>query len=149
MSINAFRTVSTDDAYVNGHVTFVAPRISGQVVRVLVDDNNRVRSGNLLVRTGQAAISSKGRISRKPRSAVAQAQVVAAEAKVRGLAGLAAQPAVRVWRTRWRRPRNQVAVLHAKVAALEAANATLVKTQADYQREAQLLKHQVIAAAAI
>src|SRR4051794_10101451 len=36
----ALTTVSTDDAYVNGHVTFVAPRVSGQVMRVLVDDNN-------------------------------------------------------------------------------------------------------------
>src|SRR5215469_1154897 len=47
--IDAFRTVSTDDAYVNGHVTFVAPRVAGQVVHVLVDDNNRVHKGNLLV----------------------------------------------------------------------------------------------------
>ncbi len=45
----AFTTTSTDDAYVNGHVTFVAPRVPGQVVRVLVDDNNRVRKGDLLV----------------------------------------------------------------------------------------------------
>ena len=43
-------TVSTDDAYVNGHVTFVAPRVGGQVVAVLVDDNNRVHQGDLLVR---------------------------------------------------------------------------------------------------
>ena len=42
-------TVSTDDAYVNGHVTFVAPRVSGQVSRVLVDDNDRVKKGALLV----------------------------------------------------------------------------------------------------
>src|SRR5947207_2119817 len=33
--ISSFDTVSTDDAYVNGHVTFVAPRVSGQVARVL------------------------------------------------------------------------------------------------------------------
>ena len=33
------KTVSTDDAYVNGHVTFVAARVRGQVSRVLVDDN--------------------------------------------------------------------------------------------------------------
>ena len=26
-------TVSTDDAYVNGHVTFVAPRVAGQVMQ--------------------------------------------------------------------------------------------------------------------
>src|ERR1700687_2382646 len=47
--ITAWSTVSTDDAYVNGHVTFVAPRVPGQVARVLVDDNNRVRIGDLLV----------------------------------------------------------------------------------------------------
>jgi membrane fusion protein, multidrug efflux system len=43
-------TVSTDDAYVNGHVTFVAARVKGQVARVLVDDNYRVRKGELLVK---------------------------------------------------------------------------------------------------
>src|SRR5271163_4918445 len=41
-------TVSTDDAFVNGHVTFVAPRVAGQISRVLVDDNNRVHKGDLL-----------------------------------------------------------------------------------------------------
>jgi membrane fusion protein, multidrug efflux system len=41
-------TVSTDDAYVNGHVTFVAARVSGQITRVFVDDNNRVRKGDVL-----------------------------------------------------------------------------------------------------
>ena len=45
----ALNTVSTDDAYVNGHVTFVAPRVAGQVSRVLVDDNYRVKKGDLLV----------------------------------------------------------------------------------------------------
>ena len=42
-------TVSTDDAYVNGHVTYVAPRVAGQVSQVLVDDNDRVSKGDLLV----------------------------------------------------------------------------------------------------
>ena len=45
----ALSTVSTDDAYVSGHVTFVAPRVAGQVAAVLVDDNNRVRKGDVLV----------------------------------------------------------------------------------------------------
>ena len=31
--ITALNTVSTDDAYVNSHVTFVAPRVAGQVAR--------------------------------------------------------------------------------------------------------------------
>src|SRR5580704_3986034 len=47
--IRALNTVSTDDAYVNGYVTFVAPRVIGQVARVLVDDNNRVKKGDVLV----------------------------------------------------------------------------------------------------
>jgi membrane fusion protein (multidrug efflux system) len=51
-------TVSTDDAYVNGHVTFVAARVRGQVSRVLVDDNYRVRRGDLLVE-----LDSKGLVS--------------------------------------------------------------------------------------
>ena len=84
--ITAFRTESTDDAYVNGHVTFVAARVPGQVVRVLVDDNNRVRKGALLVQLwlyqvkvdiAQAALS------------LAQADIVTAQAKVRGLESLA------------------------------------------------------------
>src|ERR1700677_3563076 len=44
----ALNTVSTDDAFVNGHVTFVAPRVAGQISRVVVDDNNRVHKGDLL-----------------------------------------------------------------------------------------------------
>ena len=38
-----------DDAYVNAHVTFVAPRIVETVVSVHVDDNDHVRKGDLLV----------------------------------------------------------------------------------------------------
>ena len=60
-AITAFRTESTDDAYVNGHVTFVAPRVPGQVVRVLVDDNNRVRKGDSARAARQGAVPGQGR----------------------------------------------------------------------------------------
>jgi membrane fusion protein (multidrug efflux system) len=42
-------TVSTDDAYVNGHVTFVAPRVAGQVLRKLnlVFGSHRSKRGGL------------------------------------------------------------------------------------------------------
>jgi len=42
------RKVWTDDAYVTVHYTTVAPRISGQVVSVPVDDNQPVRAGQVL-----------------------------------------------------------------------------------------------------
>jgi len=44
-----FTHESTDDAFIAGHITSVAPRISGQVIAVNVLDNQLVRSNDLLV----------------------------------------------------------------------------------------------------
>ncbi len=33
----SLNTISTDDAYINGHATFLAARVGGQVARVLVE----------------------------------------------------------------------------------------------------------------
>jgi len=140
--VTAFKTVSTDDAYVNGHVTFVAPRVPGQVVRVLVDDNNRVHKGNLLVELDKEPYRVKVDIAQAA-LVVAQADVIEAQAKVRGLAGLARSQRFDLDHA-IEELHNQVANLRAKAAALQAANATLTKTQADYQREQQLLEKQVI-----
>jgi membrane fusion protein (multidrug efflux system) len=41
---------STDDAYVGGNVTSIAPHVSGFVAEVLVTDNQPVRAGQVLVR---------------------------------------------------------------------------------------------------
>jgi membrane fusion protein (multidrug efflux system) len=43
-------TESTNDAYVTADFTLVAPRIAGQISEVLVDDNQQVKAGQLLVR---------------------------------------------------------------------------------------------------
>src|SRR3954462_5508210 len=40
---------TTDDAQVESHVASVSPRVSGQVTRVLVQDNQRVQAGDVLV----------------------------------------------------------------------------------------------------
>ncbi|HEX3798516.1 MAG TPA: HlyD family secretion protein [Verrucomicrobiae bacterium] len=40
---------STDDAFIENHVTIVSPRVSGPVVKLLVDDNQIVQQGDLLV----------------------------------------------------------------------------------------------------
>ena len=43
-------TVETDDAFVAGHITYVSPRIEDVVTEVLVDQNDRVEPGELLVK---------------------------------------------------------------------------------------------------
>ncbi|MCA3777798.1 MAG: HlyD family secretion protein [Burkholderia sp.] len=40
---------STDDAYVGGDVTVLAPKVNGFVDKILVTDNQRVKSGDVLV----------------------------------------------------------------------------------------------------
>ena len=86
--VSALTTVSTDDAYVGGHVTFVAPRVPGQVARVQVDDNNRVRTGDLLVELDKEPYKVDVKIA-EAAVVAAQADLVAAQAEVRGLEGLA------------------------------------------------------------
>jgi membrane fusion protein (multidrug efflux system) len=46
---DAYTHEETDDAYVTGHLHNVAPRIAGQVIKVLVDDNQFVHEGDTLV----------------------------------------------------------------------------------------------------
>src|ERR1700748_1039141 len=41
---------STDDAYVGGNVTVMAPRVNGFVTALLVTDNQRVKANQVLIR---------------------------------------------------------------------------------------------------
>jgi membrane fusion protein, multidrug efflux system len=41
--------ISTDDAYVDGHVHTIAPKVSGTVKAIFVKDNQRVKKGDILV----------------------------------------------------------------------------------------------------
>jgi membrane fusion protein, multidrug efflux system len=40
---------STDDAFIEGYVTFISPRVSGPVVKLLVTDNQHVKAGDVLL----------------------------------------------------------------------------------------------------
>src|SRR5215469_7354558 len=88
---HSLHTVSTDDAYVNSYVTFVAPRVSGQVARVLVDDNNRVKKGEILVELDpepfrvQVAIKQAAVDTARANLVVAQATVRSQVGQTRGL----------------------------------------------------------------
>jgi membrane fusion protein (multidrug efflux system) len=48
--IDTYTHEETDDAYVTGHLHELAPRINGVVTDVLVDDNQLVRQGQVLVK---------------------------------------------------------------------------------------------------
>src|ERR1700733_4695071 len=82
--LHALNTVSTDDAYVNSYVTFVAPRVSGQVARVLVEDNNRVKKGDVLVELDAEPYRVKLGIKQAALNK-AQADYTVAEANTRSL----------------------------------------------------------------
>jgi len=70
-------TQSTDDAYVHADFTMVAPQVSGRIDRVLVEDNQPVKQGQLLAtiddRDFVAAVNA------------ARAQAASAQASVAGL----------------------------------------------------------------
>src|SRR5271157_1292310 len=130
-------TVSTDDAYVNGHVTFVAARVRGQVARVLVDDNYRVRKGELLVELDkepfQIAVAIK-----KAAVATATAELQVAKSKVRGIEA-EAMSRRRALQHAMEDVDNQVALLRARVAGVDKSQAELVLAQLDFDRAAKLV----------
>lgn len=49
VSINSIYYKSTDDAFIEGHIVTVAPRVFGPVVKLYVEDNQEVKKGDLLL----------------------------------------------------------------------------------------------------
>ena len=138
---HAWHTVSTDDAYVNSYVTFVAPRVSGQVAQVLVDDNNRVKKGDVLVRLDPEPFQVQVAINQAAVD-TAQANVVVAEATVRSQLG----------QTRGLRFKlqhaiedvdNQIALIRARVATWEQSKATQVLAEQEFERAKKLIAGKV------
>ncbi len=84
-------TISTDDAYVNGHVTAVAARVPGQVTNVYVDDNYRVKKGSLLVQLDKEPYQIQVAL-KKATYENSLANVTAAQDEVRALLGKRAPP---------------------------------------------------------
>jgi membrane fusion protein, multidrug efflux system len=129
-------TISTDDAYVNGHVTYVAPRVAGQVSRVLVDDDDRVSKGDLLVELDREPYQIQ--VDLKKAAVVnAEADLEAARAQVRGILAQARSQ-------RWKLQRaiedvdDKVAQLKARVAALRGREATRDLSRVDFTRASKL-----------
>ena len=120
----------TDDAYVRGDITPLSAQVEGYVRRVPVDDFQRVKQGELLVQIEDDDYRAK--------VAQAEADLYAAKAEARGIEAEARS-------RRWKLQRavedldNQIALLHARVAALDKSKAVLTLAQIDFSRAKQLL----------
>lgn len=140
-TFHVFGTVSTDDAYVNSYVTFVAPRVSGQIARILVEDNNRVKKGDVLVELDpepyrvQVAIKQAAVETAQANLTVTEATTRSQIAHARGLR-FKLQHAIED-------VDNQVAIIRARVATWEQAKATQVLAQAEFDRAKKLLETKV------
>jgi membrane fusion protein, multidrug efflux system len=142
--IQALNTVSTDDAYVNSYVTFVAPRVIGQVARVLVDDNYRVKTGDVLVELDPEPYQVQVAIN-QARVNSARANLVETQATVRDLVGQLRSQRFKLTRA-IEDVDNQIQLVRARVATWEQSKATLVLAQAEFDRAERLLATKVISA---
>lgn len=109
---------STDDAYVGGDITVIAPKVAGFIEQVAVTDNQTVQAGDLLVKLDD----------RDYRAALARAEA-AADAQQATLDNLDA--------TR----RLQIAVIEQTRAGVTAANAELTRAHDDAARFKELSAH--------
>lgn len=77
---------TTDDAFIDAHMVMVAPQASGRIAKVLVDDNQQVAAGQLLVQidpayfAAQLAQATANRAAAAGNLAQAEAQQTAAGA---------------------------------------------------------------------
>ena len=154
--LHAVSHESTDDAFVNGHIIPISPRVSGHVAGVYVTDNQWVRSGDLLakldtrdfqVRLDAARAAMKAaravnhsraievnltRITSDAGLEEAQANVSVAQAMVETAQAQAAAAASQ---------REQVrAQIASARASLEETKADAASTKAEYKRNLMDLK---------
>ena len=86
--LNARHFETTDDAYIDGDVTNIAPRATGSVTQVLVSDNQQVRAGDLLAQLDdstartQLAAGEAARAQALSQIEQAKAQTQVADAQV-------------------------------------------------------------------
>ena len=137
--LHARKFEDTDDAQLDGYITAVSPRVTGTVSRVLVEDNQTVKQGDLLVELDTADLEV----------ALAQARAAVAQAE----AGVAAeQPVVSITATSNRATvqsaedevANAEAELEAARRELDQALATNRFAQQQKDRAAQLLASKTV-----
>src|SRR5256884_1442650 len=119
---------STDDAFLDGHIVSIAPKVSGQVSAVYVTDNQLVKKGNLLVEIDPRDYEM--RVEQKR----ASAQTSDANYKTVVSAFELMQAKVTTAEASERQARAQA----------EAAQAVATRAAADFKRSQQLVKEGAI-----
>ncbi len=83
--LHAMSHESTDDAYVEAHVTTISPRVAGHVASVYITDNQQVKKGQVLAeldpRDFQAALDAAQARFDSAKAAVAEAEAMASAAR--------------------------------------------------------------------
>ncbi len=110
----------------------VAARVPGQVMKVLVEDNNRVHKGDVLVQLDKEPYEIQVAIRRASFES-AQADLLATKDKLRGTAAQARSNRYRLEHA-MEDVRNQLALLKSNVAQLDAEKANRVLAEQDYAR---------------
>ncbi|WP_096725054.1 HlyD family secretion protein [Paraburkholderia acidicola] len=112
---------TTDDAYVGGDVTVMAPKVNGFVTDVLVKDNQYVHANQVLIRLDSRDYDA--------RLAQADAEVASAQASVTELQA---------------RKSLQLATINEQSAEVKASGAELTRSAADQTRYRELVKDDAV-----
>jgi membrane fusion protein, multidrug efflux system len=135
--LHFYNRVSTDDAQVDGHITPISSKVFGTVAEVLVDDNQSVKAGQVLVRIDPRDYQAK---MDQARAALALAEGRARSANVgvpltRGVSRSDVSAAeAQLAAAQAELERVQIAYERALTADLEYARAKVAKQQADNDR---------------
>ena len=112
----------TDDAFVEGHLVFLSPRVSGNVLEVLVDENQRVSANQPLVRLDPADFEARVAHARADLDAARNRMVQAsAAAQAAESQGRAAAVRLKHAEQELARARELVAKRAAAITALDTA----------------------------
>jgi membrane fusion protein, multidrug efflux system len=138
---------TTDDAFVEGTLSFLAPEISGRVVAILVDENQQVKSGDVVVRLDRA--DTEARVERaRADLAAAQNKMVSSEAAAASSDAQRKAAQVAVWRTNRELERVQTladrgASSHRQLDAARAERDAAVASERAYEMQAQAERAQI------
>jgi membrane fusion protein, multidrug efflux system len=131
-------TTSTDDAFVSGHTTNVSPRIEGFVTEVMVERNDRVEPGTVLVRIDRESFeialaqSEAALVEARSNLDLSRAQVRAQLASARG--------AFYQRKNLQEQLRRQIKSLEAEVATLRANQSSQHLAVLDQKRLENLVR---------